>query len=173
MRLYNQYDSDQHKREYQKKLRELMAIKLSNPYFLTIRMKQHPKGIPKLNVENAYRNNKQLLSRMHRLVLGNNWDRRYPKGLKRFVFIENAASVGIHTHMIIDVPDIDLKNDESKVYQAYEKTDYFGQPYKYFNHGSLIKIDDVFDNKPVIDYITKLPTKPEIDMAFDVESSYW
>lgn len=173
MHLYKQYDSFLYKLEYQKKLRELMSKRLSNPFFLTIRMKQHPKGKAKLNTENAYRNNRQFLSRFHNSIIGNNWKRRYPEGLTRFVFLESSASVGIHTHMLIDVPDIDLKKHESKVYQAYEKTDYFGQPYKNFNDGQLIQIDSVFNEEGLIKYITKLQTKSNIDTAFDVENSYW
>jgi len=159
--------------EYQAALRQLMKAQLSNPFFITIRMKQHPdNGQPRLSLERAWDNNGNFLKRLHRELLGNNWQRRLPGGLQRFVFVENSASVGIHTHMLIESNEMGVHEFESAALKSYIKTPYAGQPYKYFNDGELIDIRPAHSNG-VIDYITKTYSKRDFDLAFDVKNSYW
>lgn len=160
-------------REYQAALRQMMKAHLSSPLFLTIRMKQRPdNGQPRLSLERAWDNNANFLKRFHRHLLGNNWQRRLPEGLQRFVFVENSASVGIHTHMLIDSNEMDVHEFESAAFKSYIKTPYAGQPYKHFTDGELIDIRSAH-SEGVIDYITKTYSKPDFDLAFDVKNSYW
>ena len=132
------------------------SIVWTNPYAITLTLKQRVDNLA-IDLINASSNFRYFLNRLNRCFFGNAAG-RYKKSVQVVPIIENNATTRYHFHAAIERPQhIDEAEFNHAIHQCWMKTKWG------YNH---IDIQPMTDSG-WIDYISKVNTKNEYDLAID------
>jgi hypothetical protein len=134
----------------------LQSVLWKRPVAITLTLKQRLKH-QKLDLFEASKNFRHFMNRLNRSCFGNAV-RRQDKRLRVFSVVEHNALVRFHHHGVIERPEhLEFEEFKQLIQSCWLKTNWGLWP-----HGHQAVTSEGW-----INYITKLASKPEYDLAID------